>query len=124
MEKGDTLAVGPSPDLRFDDLDAVRFRATQRGVQIGGGEADMVNAGSVAREESGDGRVVACGLEQFEPAGGTVEEHEPDGLGGNILGSGRVLSQQRSENGDGLSQGIDRDSDVVDTVHEISPVRS
>ncbi len=121
MQERDAGAVGAMTNPWLDDLDALVLGTAQCCRKIGSREANVVYSGSAAREEAGDRRVFIERLEQFDTTGRLAEEHDSDSFRGNLGRGGRVLSEQSCEGGYGLREGIDRDSDVVDTVHALSP---
>ena len=120
VQKGHAGVVGAFADQRFENLHPGRLRLFYSDAQVGGGETDVMNAGAMSLEEASNCRFVVQGFEQFQTAGPIAEESHAHPFGGNFVVSRRVLSEQRSEDGDGFRQGIDGDSDVVDTVHDIS----
>ena len=122
MQERHAGTVGAMTNPRLDDLDTLVFRPAQCGRKIGSSQTDVVYSRSAAREEPGNGGVFVERLEQFDSTGGLTEEHDSDSFRGNLERGGRVLSEQRREGGYGLREGIDRDSDVVDTVHVLSLV--
>lgn len=122
MQESNARTVGAMTNPWLDDLDTLIFGTAQRRRKIRGRQTDVVYPGSTMRKEPGDRRVFVERLEQFDSTGRLAEEHDSDSFRGNFHRGGRVLSEQRSEGGYGLREGIDRDSDVVDTVHALSPV--
>jgi thioredoxin 1 len=116
VEKGDLATPGALADSGRERLEAGPFGPRQRRRQVVHDETHVVHPGAASREVAGDRGVVPRRLQELDPAGSVSEEGDPDALAGNLLLPGRVLSEERRPKGDGLVEGIDRDSDVVDLV--------
>ena len=76
----------------------------------------MVNAWPSILQMPGDGRIGIGWLEKFDPPGSVAKESDADLFGGNFLFAGDVVSENGRPDRDGLGQGFDRDSNVVDLV--------
>lgn len=76
----------------------------------------MVDARPSLLEMSRDGGIGIGRLEKLDAPRSFAKESDADTFGGNILFAGDVSSENGRPDGDGLGQGFDRDSNVVDLV--------
>jgi hypothetical protein len=66
VEKGDSLSLRTYAWRVIDQLDSPRSATGERVVQIGDGEADVMDAWAATVDEPRDRRIGCAGLEQFD----------------------------------------------------------
>ena len=120
MEKGHAVSAGPRPDSGWKRFEPRVLGPYESDVEIGNAQADVMDACSPFLQVPGDRGVGLGRLEQFDSPGAVAEERDPDHFGGNFLFAGDVSSEKGRPDRDGLGQGFDRDSNVVDLVQAIS----
>src|SRR3954466_1558013 len=81
VHEGHPRVADPGPRLLVDEPQAGRAQAVELGLDVGGLVGDVVQAGSLRREELADRRVGAERREQLDVALADVEQHGLDALG-------------------------------------------
>jgi len=120
MKERHTVPAGTRTDSRRQDLEPCGFGQLQCGFQVGNSQADVVDARPSLLQVPGDRRSRVGRLEEFDTARSFAKERHADAFGGNFLFAGYVTSENGRPDGDGLGQGFDRDSNVVDLVQASS----
>lgn len=116
MEEGHTMSAGAHPDSGWKWLETHVLGPAERGLEVGNGQADVMDARPSFLEVTGNRRIGISRLEKLDASGALAEERDANLFGGNFLFAGDVSSEQGRPDRDGLGEGFDRDSNVVDLV--------
>ena len=116
MEEGHAVSTGPRTDSRWKRFEPRVLGPHKRGLEVGNAQADVMDARPSFLEVPGDRRIGISRLEKLDASGALAEERDADLFGGNFLFAGDVSSEQGRPDRDGLGEGFDRDSNVVDLV--------
>jgi thioredoxin 1 len=116
VEEGHAVSARPRSDPRGNYFEPGGLGPSDRGPEIGDSKADVVDARSSLLQMPGDRRIGIGRLEKFNAPGSVAEQRDSDSFGGNFLFTGDVESENGRPDRDGLGEGFDRDSNVVDLV--------
>lgn len=114
MDKSDLAPEEPAPRMLVDQLCAGGRELAQRALEIRAGKRDVVHAGPAPGEEATDGRVLAGGLEQLDPA---VADEQRDRLNALLLERVAMLDRRPEQplvGCDRVVEALDRDAEMMD----------
>lgn len=119
MQEGHAVSPGAGSWFFIDETDAGLAQAFQLGVQVGGAEGHVVEAGPAPLQEPGYTGTGRQGLDELQGHDAGVQECHGDALGRHGLDLGTCSACQLLEFWQGVADGRHRDGDVVDGQFEV-----
>ncbi len=112
MDERDAFALRADPGRLVDKADSGGSTPRQRRVEVGRGEADVVESGTAAVVELGNRRIRICGFEEFYE--GITGGKPGDRCAVGVIEGHDGKSENVSVEGQGVAKGANGNADMVD----------